>query len=75
MIAAAVVACVPLLLALMAISGDLDLGAAAPWTFTLMLADGQIAFVVAAAGCFIGGALLGTIALATRRSAPVPAGS
>ncbi len=70
---AAAVACLPLVLALVAISSDLDLGATAPWTFTLMLADGQIGFVVAVAGTFLGGALLGTIALALRRSDPLPA--
>jgi hypothetical protein len=69
----AALSCLPLVLALVAISSDLELGATAPWTFTLMLADGQIGFVVAVAGCFLGGALLGTAALALRRPEPVPA--
>jgi hypothetical protein len=72
-IAACVLALVPLLLALVAISNELELGGGAPWTLTLMVADGQIGFPVAAAGCFIGGAMLGTIALALRRREPVPA--
>ena len=66
-------AVVPLVLALVAISGDLELGATAPWTLTLMLADGQIGFAVAVAGCFLGGTLLGASALALRRYHAVPA--
>ena len=74
-LAAAALAAVPLVLALVAISGDLELGATAPWTFVLMLADGQIGFAVAAAGCFLAGTLLGTSALALRRTGPAPEGT
>ena len=69
-LAAGVLATVPVVLALVAIASDLDLGARAPWTYVLMLADGQIDFVVALAGCFLGGALLGTAALVLRRPDP-----
>jgi hypothetical protein len=74
-IAAGLLALVPLALALATIASDLDLGGAAPWTFTLMLADGQLGFVVAAAGCFVAGSLLGTASLALRNPDPAAPGN
>jgi hypothetical protein len=73
LIAATVAACLPVLFAFMAVSRELDLGTDAPWTFTLMVADGQIGFTTALAACFLGGALLGTVALALDTRPPLPA--
>ena len=72
-VAAAGLACVPVGLALMAVSRELDLGAGAPWTFTLMVADGQIGFLNCVAASFLGGGVLGTAALALGRREPLPA--
>jgi hypothetical protein len=65
-------ACLPVVLALASVSEALELGAAAPWTFVLMIADGQIGLVTTLAGCLLAGALLGGVALALRRN-PIPA--
>ncbi|MCD6016394.1 MAG: hypothetical protein K0R88_2478 [Solirubrobacterales bacterium] len=62
-VAATGVAAAPAVAALATISGALDLGAGAPWTFALMVADGQIGLGVTVPACFVGGALLGAIAL------------
>lgn len=63
----------PLALTFVAISSRLDLGATAPWTFTIMLADGQIDLIQALGACFIGGALLAAAALALARPRTLPA--
>jgi hypothetical protein len=68
-VTAGALACLPLIAALLAVSRALDLGADAPWTFTLMIADGQVGFATALALCFLGGALAGGIALALHRFA------
>ncbi len=61
---ATAVACLPAAAAVIAVSQALSLGRDAPWTFALMVGDGQIGLAVSAALCFLGGALVGTIALA-----------
>ena len=65
----AALACVPLAAAFAAVSRALDLGVDAPWTFAIMVADGQIGFATALALCFLGGAVIGTAALALARPA------
>jgi hypothetical protein len=72
-VAAAVLSLVPLVLALIAVSSELELGGRAPWTFTLMIADGQIGFLTCLAGCFIAGSLAGAVAMAIAHRQPVPA--
>jgi hypothetical protein len=72
-VAAAVVSLVPLALALTTTSSELDLGSAAPWTLTLMVADGQIGFATCLAGCFVAGSLAGAAALALGRREAAPA--
>jgi hypothetical protein len=67
---ASVVACVPLVAAFIAVAGALDLGADAPWTYTIMVADGQLGFATMLALCFLGGAIAGGVALALRRRVP-----
>lgn len=73
---AAVTACaaasVPLLAGLAAVSGALDLGSAAPWTFTLMIADSQIGLPTMLALSFAAGALTGVLALVLRRRGSLP---
>jgi len=71
--AGAVLACLPLAAAVVAVTRALGLGADAPWTFTLMVADGQIGLAVSLAACFIGGALLGSVARATAAARHRPA--
>jgi len=66
-VAAAVVCALPPLAAALAVAAALDLGADAPWTFTLMVADGQIGLLTTLAACFLAGALAGLVALALRR--------
>ena len=66
-IAASAAACVPLLGAFVAVARALDLGADAPWTFTLMIADGQLGFASMLSLCFLFGALAGGVALVMRR--------
>jgi hypothetical protein len=60
-------ACLPVIAALVAVARALDLGSDAPWTLTIMVADGQVKMVAMIAGCFLIGAVLGTIALCLRR--------
>jgi hypothetical protein len=60
-------ACVPAIAALTAVSRALDLGAGAPWTFALMVADGQIGLALTVSACLLAGALVGGIALGFRR--------
>lgn len=64
---AAIVAMLPGLLALGSVAGALELGADAPWTYALMIADGQIGLGVAAPACFVIGSLAGAIAASARR--------
>ncbi len=68
----AVLACVPVVAALVAVSSALELGVDAPWTLTIMVADGQLGLATMASACFLVGGLLGTVALATvgRRDSP-----
>jgi hypothetical protein len=68
-VAAAVLALLPVLAALAAVAAALDLGASAPWTFAIMIADGQIGLFEVAAGCLLGGALTGAVVLAGRPTA------
>jgi hypothetical protein len=67
---AAVIALLPLIAALGAVARALDLGASAPWTFTIMVADGQIGLLVIVAGCLLAGSLAASVALAMRRRGP-----
>ena len=66
-VGAAALACVPVIAALAAVSSTLDLGAGAPWTFALMIADGQIGLATMVSACFVAGALVGGAALCVRR--------
>jgi hypothetical protein len=63
---AALLALVPLAAGLLAVSAALDLGFSAPWTFTLMIADGQIGLLETLAGCMVAGALAGAVVVARR---------
>ncbi len=69
---ACALACLPLAAALVSVSGALDLGTGAPWTFTLMIADGQIGLPTMLALCFLAGTLAGTLALIARAGAGIP---
>ena len=69
---ATVAACGPVLAATVAIAGVLDLGADAPWTLALMVADGQIGLGVTVPLCFVAGALVGGLSMIGRRR-PIPA--
>ncbi len=66
---AAVLALIPLAAGLAAVAAALDLGLSAPWTFTLMVADGQIGLLEALAGCMLAGALAGAVVIAARTPA------
>jgi hypothetical protein len=65
--AATVLACVLPVAAFAAVAAALDLGGDAPWTFTLMVADGQIGLIVTLTGSFLAGCLAGLVALAVAR--------
>ncbi len=67
-ITTAVLALLPIAAALVAVAAALDLGPSAPWTFTIMVADGQIGLFEVVAGCLLAGAVAGAIALAGRSS-------
>lgn len=69
-IAASMLACVPVTAALGALADALDLGAGALWTLALMVVDGQIGIGLTVPLCFLGGALLSAMALAARRGTP-----
>ena len=71
----AVAAWVPAIAAAAAVAGALELGAAAPWTMTLMVADGQIGLGVTLPLCFLAGGLAGTLVLLVRRRTSVDAAS
>ncbi len=70
---AGVLASMPIVAALLAMSGALDLGGDAPWTLTLMTADGQIGFGLVLAGCFLAGSMVGAAALALGGGGLLPA--
>ena len=70
---AALGAAVPTAAALGAVSGALELGGDAPWTFSLMVADGQIGFSIVLAGCFLAGCLVGAAAVAIGGGGLLPA--
>jgi hypothetical protein len=59
----------PLAFALAEVASELDLGASAPWTLMIMVADGQIGFLVALSLCLLAGALAGTVAASRDRPA------
>jgi len=71
-VGACALATLPLLGAFGAVAGALDLGRSAPWTFTLMVADGQIGLLTMLSLCFAAGALLGVLALVLRRRRSLP---
>jgi hypothetical protein len=66
-VVASALACVPLLAAAAAVAGALDLGVDAPWTYSLMVADGQIGLLTMLMLCFLAGVVAGVVALALRR--------
>ena len=59
----------PLLIALGVVASALGLGAVAPWTFALLVADGQIPFGVAASLCILVASLAAVVAVARRMPA------
>ncbi|HSI80300.1 MAG TPA: hypothetical protein VK919_06570 [Solirubrobacterales bacterium] len=63
---AALAALAPPALALAAVASALELGSGTPWTFVLMLADGQIGFPAALALALVTGGLAASIAAARR---------
>ena len=65
--AGAALACVLPVAALLAVAEALGLGIDAPWTFTLMVADGQIGLLTMVAAAFLAGTLIALVALAFRR--------
>ena len=65
-------ACLPVIAALVAVATALELGAGAPWTLTIMVADGQVKLLTMLASCFLAGGALGAVALCLRRT-PLPA--
>lgn len=71
---AAIAACLPAALAVIAVARALDLSGDAPWTLTLMVADGQIGLAVTVSMCFVAGALVGTCVHALR-GPQVPSGT
>lgn len=71
--AAAALAVVPTVAALGSVTGVLEVGSDAPWTLTLLVADGQIGFFDVLAGCFLAGSLLGACALALGGGGQLPA--
>ena len=62
--AGAALACVLPVAALLAVAEALGLGIDAPWTFTLMVADGQIGLLTMVAAAFLAGTLIALVALA-----------
>lgn len=63
----------PIGAALGAVSASLSLGGEAPWTFTMMIADGQIGLVTVLAGSVIAGGLAGAAALTLGGGGRLPA--
>ncbi len=60
------VSLLPMAAAVLHVTGRLDLGAGAPWHFTLMVGAGQIGFLPMLALCLLCGSLVGLVALAAR---------
>ncbi len=56
----------PLVAAVLQVTGRLDLGAGAPWHLLLMVGNGQIGFGETLALCLLAGSLVGLVALAVR---------
>jgi Peptidase family M28 len=70
----ALITLVPAFAAVAAVATALELGGDAPWTLTLMVADGQVGLGVTLPLCFIAGGVAGTVALLVRmRTLPAPA--
>jgi hypothetical protein len=69
----ALLAAVPVGAALLALADALDLGGDAPWTLTLMIADGQIGFLTVIAACFMAGGIAASVALAAGGGGRLPA--
>jgi peptidase M28-like protein len=67
---AATLSVLPLVAALIHISGSL--GSAAPWLLLLMVTDGQIGFGTMLAVCLVAGGLLGVLAVSLRGGRGVP---
>jgi hypothetical protein len=70
---ATVVACIPAVAAVVAVVATLDLGGEAPWTLSLMVADGQLGLGLTLPLCFVAGSLVGSLGLLVRNGTP-PAG-
>jgi hypothetical protein len=69
-IVAALASLLPTALAVGNLASALDLGADTPWTFAIMLADGQIGLAAALAACFLVAGLAGTVAVCARPLSP-----
>jgi hypothetical protein len=69
---AALLACVPVVAALFAVSRALELGADAPWTLMIMVGDGQLGLAMMASAAFLVGGVLGAVALAAAGEASSP---
>jgi hypothetical protein len=67
---AALLSLLPLVAALIHLSGSMELGSAAPWLLLLMVSDGQFGFGTVLSLCLVIGGLLGVIALSLRRPRP-----
>jgi hypothetical protein len=66
-------AAIPLAAAIAHVVGRLDLGSEAPWQLLLMLTGGQTPFLIATAGCLLGGVVLGVLAISrTTQATPQP---
>ncbi len=72
-VVAGLLSLLPVIAALLSVSGALELGGDAPWIFTLMVADGQIGLGTVLPGALLAGALLGTLALALASGGRLPA--
>ena len=66
---AAVLACMPVIAAVIVVSRALELGVDAPWVLTIMVADGQLGLATMASACFLVGGVFGALAMATARRA------
>jgi hypothetical protein len=69
---AAIASLLPAVAAVGHVASALDLGADAPWTLAIMVADGQIGFWTMLGACFVVGSLLGAVLLSRsgRKSDP-----
>ncbi len=71
-VAAAVGSLIPLIATVDHVSGQLALGASAPWLLLLMVSGGQIGFGTMLSLSLVVGGLLGLLALSLRRRVPPP---